>query len=242
MFIDRNSAPSRTYVTAIAAAALLLASFLAAPASAQDAESLRSEVQGNQMFRVTITNLTRAQVFSPPLVVSHSSKVALFEVGAAPSDELAALAEDGMTGPLADLASSLSDVSGVATAGGPVLPGGSISVDVPGKGYHRLSVVSMLVNTNDAFLALDSGNFPRRRFQRSSFTVPAFDAGSEANNEECGFIPGPACGGAGAGVRAPEGAEGYVYISNGVQGIADLPSVTYDWRNPVAKITVQRIR
>ena len=242
MSINRNSAPSRTFITVLASAALLLVSFLAAPAFAQDAERVHNETQGNQMFRVTITNLTRAQVFSPPLVVSHSSSVALFEVGAAPSDELAALAEDGMTAPLADLASSLSEVSGVAAAGGPVLPGGSISVDVPGKGYHRLSVVSMLVNTNDAFLALDSGSFPRRRFQRASYTVPAFDAGSEANNEECDFIPGPACGGAGAGVRAPEGAEGYVYISNGIHGIADLPSAAYDWRNPVAKITVQRIR
>jgi hypothetical protein len=236
-----RATPLTLSMLAVIFAALLVLS-VAMPAAAQDSVvSVRSESQGT-MYRVTITNLTRAQVFSPPLVVSHSRRIALFELGAAPSDELAALAEDGMTAPLAGLVEGLSDVSGVAAAGAPVLPGGSISIEVPGKGYHRLSVVSMLVNTNDAFLALDSGVVPRHRYQRSSYLVPAFDAGSEANNEECGFIPGPACGGAGAGVRAPQGAEGYVYVSNGVQGIADLASAIYDWHNPVAKVTIQRIR
>lgn len=78
--------------------------------------------------------------------------------------------------------------------------------------------------------------------RRSSlYYALAYDAGSKENNELCPFIPGPACAGAGAGVRAPAGAEGFVYVHSGIQGVGDLGPEN-DWRNPVAKISVVRIR
>ncbi len=219
-----------------------LMAMIAAPATAQEDATTNHHSWKKAKFRVTITNLTRAQVFSPPVVVSHNSSVALFAAGDAASDALVAMAEDGQTAPLVALAEGTAGVSGVAAASGPVLPGASLSVEVSGRVNHRITAVGMLVNTNDTFFGLSGAAAPWSRRAAYRYDVPAYDAGSEANNEECGFIPGPACGGAGAGVRAPEGAEGYVYISNGVHGIADLDEAAYDWRNPVARIVVERIR
>ena len=54
-------------------------------------------------YEVTITNLTRGQVFSPPIVIAHDSKFSLFTLGDPASDELAALAEGGAKGPLEGL-------------------------------------------------------------------------------------------------------------------------------------------
>ena len=70
--------------------------------------------------------------------------------------------------------------------------------------------------------------------------VPAYDAGTENNNEMCRFIPGPPCGN--RGVRDTAGAEGYVHVHRGVHGGADLDPALFDWRNPVAKIVITKLR
>ena len=51
-------------------------------------------------------------------------------------------------------------------------------------------------------------------------------------------IPGPTCGVDGG---SPEG-EGFVHVSGGIHGIGDLAPAEYDWRNPVATVTVTRMR
>ncbi len=71
------------------------------------------------------------------------------------------------------------------------------------------------------------------------FYSPAYDAGTEVNNEMCAYIPGPPCGN--GGVRDTAGAEGYVYVSNGIQGTGDLDPAVFNWNNPVAKIMVKRV-
>jgi hypothetical protein len=55
-----------------------------------------------QVYEVTITNITRSQVITPPVLVSHNKYFNLFTTGASASDELTALAEDGVTDPLVD--------------------------------------------------------------------------------------------------------------------------------------------
>ena len=71
----------------------------------------------------------------------------------------------------------------------------------------------------------------------------AYDAGSERNSEDCAYIPGPPC--EGAGVHDPAEAEGYVHIHAGIHGIGPDTELVYpaehDWRNPVAKITIRRV-
>ena len=77
--------------------------------------------------------------------------------------------------------------------------------------------------------------------------VPAYDAGTEANDQNCANIPGPRCGGTGYVAEAGEGDEGFIHIGNGfhelgsedADGSEILGPQTYDWRNNVARITVR---
>ena len=193
-----------------------------------------------RVYRVTITNLTRGQVFSPPLLATHTSSVALFELGESAIGELATLAEEGNGEPLATLLDDLPQVYEARATSDMILPGASMTFEIRSKYYFRqFSTAGMLVDTNDAFFAIDGQPLPWRKGQRTSWEAEAYDAGSEANNEHCDFVPGPACGGSS---RDTGGAEGYVHVHAGVHGIADLMSSQSDWRNPVAQVTVVRVR
>ena len=212
------------------------------------AGEIRAQIVGGvapDLYEVTVTNVTKGQPFSPPLIVAHNDGERLFQAGSPASDGLAALAEDGDNMPLMTSLTANPNVFHVATCD-PVPPGGSVTIEIFAYGaMRRISVLGMLVNTNDAFFAADSLRvrnptlFKRNLFAEGTQVMAfAYDAGSEANDEDCGFIPGPACGS--AGVRATEGAEGYVHVHNGIQGTADLGSAAYDWRGPVAVIHIER--
>lgn len=203
---------------------------------------LMGSAQATGKYRITVKNLTYSQVFSPILVVGHSRRVALFESGEAASEPLAQLAEGGATQPLIDALAGNRNVFGTATSGGPVLPGQSVTIDLKTNYISRISVASMLVNTNDAFLALNSVRAPYR--YKTQFEVPAYDAGSERNDELCVHIPGPLCAGMNneqGGILGDPG-EGFVHIHRGIHGIGNLDRSVADWRNPVAEITIKRIR
>jgi hypothetical protein len=192
-------------------------------------------------YMVTITNLTYDQIISPPVVVVHDGRFSLFQPGQPVSGELAALAEDGMTGPLAGLLEVSTGVVDYAVAGGGIPPAGSVTVEVnaPGRG-KMLSLAGMLVSTNDAFVGLDglalSAGFAAAA-GATTVGAPAYDAGSEANTESCDHIPGPPCHG--PGVRVTDGAEGFVHVHRGIRGAGDLDASAKDWNNPVASVTVR---
>jgi hypothetical protein len=193
-------------------------------------------------YTVTITNLTYDQIISPPVVVVHNGQFDLFQPGLPASSELTALAEDGMTGPLEGLLAISPGVSDYAVAAGGIPPGGSITVSVRVQGSARMiSLAGMLVSSNDAFVGLDGHALPFGLFNSSRATVinaPAYDAGSEANTESCAHIPGPPCGN--PGERVTDGAEGFVHVHRGIQGTGELDAAAKDWRNPVARINIQR--
>ena len=192
-------------------------------------------------YTVTITNLTYDQIISPPVVVVHDSSIQLFEPGQPAIEELATLAEDGATGPLAALLSVVPGVTDYAGAEGGIPPGGSISVEVKPRGNARLlSLAGMLISTNDAFVGVESRPLPNGAISSGGLTfyAVAYDAGSEANTESCEHIPGPPCGN--GGVRVTDGAEGFVHVHRGIHGGVDLDPSTKDWRNPVARVTVTR--
>lgn len=194
---------------------------------------------GGAYYEVTITNLTRAQVFTPILVASHRKGVNIFELGAPASDELATIAEDGNPGPLAASLEANHKVIDVQNSGDLLMPGHSVTVNVSAKhGAKEVTVASMMIPTNDSFIALNGVKAPKRDKARVYYS-PGYDAGSEPNDESCLNIPGPVCGGVG---HSPEaGGEGYVHISAGIAGIGDLSPETYDWRNPTAKIVIKRV-
>ncbi len=208
---------------------LLAALALPAAVSAQPATT----------YRVTITNLTRSQPFTPPVVVTHSIDVHLFIPGQPAAAPLVPLAEEGDTSELVDVLQSAGGILDVAVADGPIPPGGSATVDVTARGNKVfLSAVGMLATTNDAFFGLD-GELLSGHPRAWHVEVPAYDAGSEANSETCATIPGPPCNS--AGVRDTDGAEGVVSLHNGIHGVGDLDPAQFDWRNPVARIDVVRL-
>ena len=189
-------------------------------------------------YEVTITNITKGQTFTPSLVVTHKSDISLFTTGEPALDELATLAESGNTAPLQALLDGMPDlVADTNTSAGLLGPGDSVTVPISSSGnFDRVSFAAMLIPTNDAFVALNSLELPKKW---AEVNVPAYDSGSELNDELCANIPGPDCGdmdnSGGPG-------EGYVYIGNGIRGIGDLDESEYDWNNPVARVVVRRIR
>lgn len=208
------------------------------------AASTLATAQPGMNFEVTITNLTPGQTFTPQLVVTHSRDYLMFRLGEPASEALEILAEGGDTAPLVeeigDLATEATTIDGLLG------PGETTSVVVSGNpGRDFISVAAMLIPTNDNFVALNRVKLPRAS---AAYLVPAYDAGTEANDQNCLNIPGPLCGGEGYSPEPAEGDEGFVHIGNGFHelegvGVDDdiLGPQGYDWRNPVARITVRRM-
>lgn len=191
-------------------------------------------------YTLEIVNLTQAQQFTPVLGVIHEPEVQLFNYGAAASQELATLAEQGNIMPLRNLLSGVPQVNGLVNGAGLTAPGGRVKLEFTANPRRdRLSVAAMLIPTNDAFVALRGGLLPTRG-KSISYNLYAHDAGSEINDELCASIPGPSfaeCGGPGGGAVAGRG-EGFVHIHNGIHGVGDLDPSTRDWRSPVAIIVI----
>jgi hypothetical protein len=200
---------------------------------------------GAKTWQVTVTNLTPAraaagppgsQPLSPPVFVVHSRKADVWSVGDIASHGVAAVAEDANNAVLESALATLPGVKSVFTgAGGPIPSGQSRTFTVETNGrFDRLSVVTMLVNTNDAFTGLDSLRLSGRR---ETLSTIAYDAGSERNNELRSHIPGPCCNN--PFVRDPEGA--LIRPYEGITGRGQLAPAVYDWDDPAARITIERV-
>lgn len=188
-----------------------------------------------EMVTVRITNVSN-QIISPPLVATHSWKARIFIPGNPASTELSMLAEDGDPSALADLLGSSDEVLDIQVAAGPLLPGATMVFELEAQGrFNRVSAVGMLVTTNDAFFGLDNYLIGDEA-QNQRMSVPAWDAGTEFNNELCGFIPGPPCGN--PLVRDTDGAEGFIHTHPGLHGGGDLSLSDWNWQNPVVDIRI----
>ena len=197
--------------------------------------------QEEPRLEVTITNLTRGQSFTPILVASHTSGVTLFTLGMPASPELTMVAEEGNTAPLAALLSTMPEVREVTTSAGLLGPGQSVTLTIARSSH--ISLASMLIPTNDGFFALNGVEAPRGNRTLVVYS-PAYDAGTETNDELCASIPGPfftECGGPGGGGAPTGGEEGYVHVHSGIHGIGSLNAAMRDWRNPVARIVIRRL-
>ena len=192
-----------------------------------------------ETFVITVENLTPegSQPFSPVGTVVHDKKVDVWSVGSPASAAVAAVAEDAN---LPIFAGTYADVAGVSSStvggDGPFGPGQSVTFEVEARRGDRLSLVTMLVNTNDAFTGLDS---VRLGNGTQEFTVGAYDSGTEVNNENAAFIPGPA--GGNPFVREPEA--GLIAPTDGLVGTdGGIDPAVYDWDGAVADITIERVR
>ncbi len=203
---------------------------LAAPAQASD----------TKIYDVTITNITRGQTFTPIMVATHKRGQYLFKLGDAASNELAIVAESGNNQPLQDALLNSGVAYDTVSSAGLLAPGESVTVRVKAKGaFKYISVASMLIPTNDAFIAINGVRAPKGH-HASMHVSPTYDAGSEMNDELCANIPGPHCGG--EGISAGDGGEGFVHVHAGIHGIGDLAPATFDWRNPTAKVVITWVK
>jgi len=225
-------------------AAVLAASLSAAPsANAVD-------------FDVQITNLSNAIYFTPFLVAAHPAGSNLFLTGQPASANLQAMAEGGdITGLVAD-ATALGATIVENPAAGLLAPASSIqfNMNTDGTSNDRLSAVAMLLPTNDAFAGLNAIEVPTTP-GTYVFNVPAYDAGTEANDELItgGGAPGAAgipadpgglAGTGGTGAAAAD-ANPNVHIHRGnlgdtdaAAGTSDLDSRVHRWLNPVIRVTI----
>ena len=207
-------------------------------------------------FNVQITNLTNGIFFTPFLVVAHPADTSLFMAGQPASANLQAMAEGG------DISGLTADVTAVGAtiaanpAGGLLPPGISANVDMntDGTSNDALSIVAMLLPTNDGFAGLNAVTIPMMP-GTYVFDLPAYDSGTEANDELVtgGGAPGvagiPADPGATTGTggtgAAMADANGNVHIhrnalgdSDAMGGRSDLDSTVHRWLNPVVRVVV----
>ena len=195
-------------------------------------------------WEVKVTNLTTNQVMTPFLVATHTDDTMIFTPGMAASAELEALAEGGDVMPLQMALTGMSSVMSVETGTAMTPPGKRATLHINGSGTHRyISVASMLVPTNDAFVGTMM-ELPTQLGRASMSYGYAWDAGTEANDESCDSIPGrpmwPECEDASTAASMYMG-EGFITIHDGMTGVGDF-GADRDWKNPVAMITVTRIQ
>ncbi|MDE0012949.1 MAG: spondin domain-containing protein [Candidatus Poribacteria bacterium] len=227
------------------------------PAEEAPAEEVVPEMPTSQMFEITLTNLTMGehgmsgQTFSPAIFAAHPAGVKIAEVGQPASPALVALAEGGDTSGLATLAEAAgASVMIAMNADGTrryTMPGQSTTVTVTADMVNAsLSMGSMLVSTNDAFIAaVDVPLFDEDGMPVSAeLELMAYDAGSEDNTEMASDIPGPlgldaAVDPAGSNERVPT-ADGVIAAHEGIQGVGDV-SEAFAWEEPVAMLSIMPV-
>lgn len=204
-------------------------------------------VSGNASFTIEAVNLTAGQPLSPLTVLIHDDSVKLFTIGAAASTELELLAEAGDNSQLLAALNVPAKASGPAPLG----PGASESLSLELSGSDssglRLSIVSMLVNTNDAITAVNGTAIETLAVGQSmTLNSMAYDTGTEANSETALTIPGPAGGGEGFN-SARDDIRDQVTLHGGVVSVDDGLASSglrqqHRWDNPVARFRITRTR
>ena len=147
---------------------------------------------------VRITNLTQGMSFTPRLLVAHTDQVDLFQAGTPAIRPLAWVAEGGVITSAqnpdsagSNFESYLEEASRAGEnawqafgLGGPPLAPATISntYTFETEDHPLLSLVTMLIPTNDAFAGLDSWVIPT---EPGTYTINlnAYDSGTEANDE-----------------------------------------------------------
>jgi len=200
-------------------------------------------------YTVTVTNLTNNQPLSPVAVILHGNGYTGWMGGDSASAGLEALVEGGDPSDFLAEAITHGDVAVTATGSGIILPGASEEVPVSTviSGDVRLTMATMLVNTNDAFTGFADKQIGGIGVgDHITVFAHAYDAGTEANTETAVTVPGPAGGGEGFNVVRDDLSDsvavhrGVVTSDDGLVGSALDES--HRFVNPVARIIVKRIQ
>ncbi|MEZ9197573.1 spondin domain-containing protein [Shewanella sp. 10N.286.54.B9] len=222
--------------------ALFITSLMSLPASAAELE-------------ISVTNLTHGNYFTQLLIAAHDMDSHLFQAGEMATPALQKMAEGG---DIADLDAAVMGAGGVTVANpamGLLAPSAKVdSIMLDSGDMTHLSITAMVLPTNDAFVGLDAWKIPTEA-GTYTFTLNAYDAGTEANDEiinggGASGTPGiPAAPGGDGGMNATgimdNSSNEKVHIHPGVLGdtdmnggVSDLDSRVHRWLNPVARVTV----
>ncbi len=218
---------------------------------AADAASAAAHL--TRTYEVTIENLTSGQPFSPGVVVTHAKPRSVFRVGKFASEGIRLIAENG------DPSTAVSELDGkpgvsavVATPApvgcigcpGPFASTQTIEITASRRARH-LSLAVMLICTNDGFVGLNRVRLPFGD-KTAVYYAAGYDAGTEKNDELWTSIVDP-CGALGPVAGPADGSNDRpathrpIKLHRGIRGVGDLVKA-HDWKNPVAKVTVRRVK
>ncbi|HGY9613988.1 spondin domain-containing protein [Vibrio sp. SCSIO 43155] len=207
-----------------------------------------NDVVKSYRYTINVANLTANQPMSPLAILAHNDKYKLFEIGKSSSVELEHLAEGGSNAELLALKDSNDYVYQTLSGNGLVLPGSSDSVtftvDPHKAGY--VSVASMFVNTNDAFVGETGLSLKSLAVGESyEMSMNVWDSGTELNDELAATIPGPAGGGEGFNGTRNDTNDVVAFHAGVVSkddGLANSAlSANHRFLNPGAKLTITRV-
>ncbi len=214
-------------------------------------------------YSVQVTNLTQNQPLSPPAIILHRAGYNAFIDGETASVELEQLAEGGDPAMLIARAQStsqhLATVAGSAVSPRSIGTASTLSVAPTAVDNLRLTVVTMLIDTNDAFTGVNAVNISNMTVGQSmTFSAPSWDSGTEANLETAATMPGPVAvaaggGGAAAGFNAiRDDSVPRVRFHQGVVTNANVNDASSEglatsiltererWDNPTSRIVITR--
>lgn len=199
-----------------------------------------------QTYEVTVTNVSNSQPLSPLAVVLHSQRYSGWTIGEQAGDGLEQLAEGGDN---SQFLSDATDASAIATFSGDgvVVPGetGRVDLSVNSSTDLKLTVATMLVNTNDAFAGQGGIDLNELALgEQMTMNLPVYDAGTEGNNELAGTIPGPADGGEGFNATRDDVnvVSRHSGIVSNIDGYADsVLNESHRFDSPVAQLVVRRV-
>jgi hypothetical protein len=194
-------------------------------------------------FKITALNLTNAQPLSPLGAALHTSGQ-FWEIGEMASEALEKLAEGGDNSGLLGLSVVNASVSGDAPLG----PGAmtELMLTTTSLTDQKISLISMMVNTNDGFTGLNSIDVSQMAVgDYTKMNTHGYDSGTEANSESSGSMPGPADGG-----------EGFNALRDDIDKVAMHPGVVsnddglsssvltseHKFDNPIMAVTITRVK
>jgi len=198
---------------------------------------------------ISFENTSETMPMSPPVVALHNAPdadngVRLFQEGEMAIEQVVEIAENGNNAPLVELATTLAAEGKVSAAGvaftdpenpGPLLPGASASVTFDSAGEGQvLSLVSMVVCTNDGFSGIDSRALSAETTE--TFPAPIYDAGSEVNMQQLDYWVAD-CGGAEGNLGDDENGSITPHLG---QAEAENPDYNFDAGAELLQVTVTR--
>lgn len=200
-------------------------------------------------YEVTLLNATVGQPLSPIALLVHNDSYQTFAIGSAASTELEYLAEAGSNSQLLEAVVGNTDVYSSQSGAGIVAPGASetltISIEESQFSSAQLTLLTMMVNTNDAVVAIQGVELAGLSLGESLHLKPGvYDSGTEANSESDASVPGPAAGGEGFNSARDDLADQVTQHPGVLTADDGLPtsalSELHRWDNPAAMIQIER--